>query len=54
MPVHRSPVQGRQTLQAYYQAIADSKNPVDRLAGQQMLQLLAVLNNLFPQMPLWD
>jgi hypothetical protein len=53
MPLHRSPVQGRQTLQEYYQAIANSKNPVDRLVGQQMGQLLAVLNDLFPQMPLW-
>lgn len=53
MPIHRSPVQGCQTLAEYYQEIAKSKSPVDQLVGQQMLQLLEVLNDLFPQMALW-
>jgi len=52
MPIQRSPVQGRQTLEEYYQEI-ESKGSVDQLVGQQMLQLLEVLNELFPQMTLW-
>jgi hypothetical protein len=53
MPIQRSPVQDRQTLAAYYQEIAQNKSPVDQLVGQQMLQLLEVLDDLFPQMALW-
>jgi hypothetical protein len=53
MPIQRSPVQGRQTLEQYYQEIAKRKGPVDQLVGQQQLQLLEVLNDLFPQMALW-
>lgn len=53
MPLHRSLVQGRQTLAEYYQEIATSKSSVDRLVGQQMLQLLEVLDDLFPQLTLW-
>jgi hypothetical protein len=53
MPIQRSPVQGRQTLAEYYQQIAISQSLVDQLAGQQMLQLLEVLDDLFPQMTLW-
>jgi hypothetical protein len=53
MPIQRSPVQGRQTLVEYYQQIATSQGPVDQLVGQQMLQLLEVLDDLFPQMALW-
>jgi hypothetical protein len=53
MPIHRSPVQGHQTLAAYYQEIAQRPSPVDQLVGRQMLQLLEVLDDLFPQLPLW-
>jgi hypothetical protein len=52
MPIQRSPVQGRQTLEEYYQEL-ESKGPIDQLVGQQMLQLLEVLKELFPQMTLW-
>jgi hypothetical protein len=53
MPIHRSPVQGRPTLEGYYQEIANSKDPIDQLVGQQMLHLLELLNALFPHMALW-
>jgi hypothetical protein len=53
MPLYRSPLQGHQPLQAYYHEIANRESPVDRLVGQQMGQLLAVLEDLFPQLPLW-
>jgi hypothetical protein len=53
MPIHRSPIQGRQNLEEYYQEIAQRKGPVDQLVAQQQLQLLEVLNDLFPQMALW-
>lgn len=53
MPIQRSPIQGPLYLTDYYQHIAASTNPVDRLAGEQMLQLLTLLDNLFPQLPLW-
>jgi hypothetical protein len=53
MPIQRSPVQSQQSLTEYYQTIADSKDPIDQLVGQQMLQLLELLNSLFPQMALW-
>lgn len=53
MPIQRSPVQGRQTLAEYYQQLTTSPSLVDQLAGQQMLQLLEVLDDLFPQMALW-
>jgi hypothetical protein len=53
MPIQRSPVQGHQTLAEYYQEIAQNKSPVDQLVGQQMLQLLKVLDDLFPQMAFW-
>ncbi|MFD1874482.1 hypothetical protein [Hymenobacter bucti] len=47
MPIQRSPAQGRQTLEEYYQEM-ESKGPIDQLVGQQMLQLLEVLKKLFP------
>lgn len=53
MPIQRSPVQGRPTLEDYYQEIARGDHPASQLVGQQMLQLLEVLNGLFPQMALW-
>ncbi|WP_152559755.1 hypothetical protein [Hymenobacter sp. IS2118] len=53
MPIQRSPVQGRQTLEEYYQEIANSKDPVSQIVGQHMLRLLEVLNTLFPQLALW-
>jgi hypothetical protein len=53
MPIQRSPLQQRQTLAEFYQELATSEHPVSQLVGQQMLQLLDVLNDLFPRMPLW-
>jgi len=53
MPLQRSPLQRRQTLAEFYQELASSEHPGSRIVGQQMLELLNVLNALFPHMTLW-